>query len=544
MKKLLLAVCLLGAIAVHAQPFRSLQVLSNSVLRTNFSDFFTANSNALNAAVFSGGYGQFTNGLNPNQFDDGSLISGAPITNANLIGPVTLTDALSITNGGTGAAMTDPGQDAFFVWDFSEGEGRFATLDPTLTYDSGAIGVNAANLAGIPQSGVASLESDLAARALAATTITIEGTPNQITSSAGAQDLSSNRTVTLSFPNSVEFPGNVNVASNITAGSFSGDGSGLTNLPSAGSPTYNNTQFSGGGSSTNVKSGAQFTNTLFYSGATLTVDMQTRRMRDDTTQYSLLWQERELRDASGVKGLDWAGRKLFESDGTTIALNWSSGLVGNGIGMTNIQGASIASGGDVAYTGSGNNGNLATTVDTLQELNDAVDNLDGSTLSNLNASNLADGTVPLNRLSNINSNQLDPATFALATNLPAGSGGGGGSATLGTFNLLSQSGTNSGIMDFSGKGYGSAWYITLTNTLFVVTPTNIPTTNTFMFYLYVKQPSTGTCLVTFTNATFSWVDGYAPVVTTNGNAVDVYTFINDPFTNTILHGVLTPNVHK
>lgn len=39
-----------------------------------------------------------------------------------------------------------------------------------------------------------------------ATTITVNGTANQITSSAGAQDLSANRTWTLSFPNQVIFP--------------------------------------------------------------------------------------------------------------------------------------------------------------------------------------------------------------------------------------------------------------------------------------------------------------------------------------------------
>lgn len=42
--------------------------------------------------------------------------------------------------------------------------------------------------------------------ALTGTTLTINGTSNQITSSAGAQDLSSNRTWTLSFPNQVIFP--------------------------------------------------------------------------------------------------------------------------------------------------------------------------------------------------------------------------------------------------------------------------------------------------------------------------------------------------
>lgn len=50
------------------------------------------------------------------------------------------------------------------------------------------------------------IQTQLNARALAATTITINGTANQITSSAGAQDLSANRTWTLSLPADVIIP--------------------------------------------------------------------------------------------------------------------------------------------------------------------------------------------------------------------------------------------------------------------------------------------------------------------------------------------------
>ena len=52
------------------------------------------------------------------------------------------------------------------------------------------------------------LQSTLDAKALGATTLTVAGTANQITSSAGAQDLSANRTWTLSLPNLVVFPSN------------------------------------------------------------------------------------------------------------------------------------------------------------------------------------------------------------------------------------------------------------------------------------------------------------------------------------------------
>jgi len=56
-------------------------------------------------------------------------------------------------------------------------------------------------------------------------TITINGTANQITSSAGAQALNANRTWTLSLPNNLSINGVTN------AGQYYGDASGLTNIP-------------------------------------------------------------------------------------------------------------------------------------------------------------------------------------------------------------------------------------------------------------------------------------------------------------------------
>lgn len=77
--------------------------------------------------------------------------------------------------------------------------------------------VNVDASAAIAQSKVANLTSDLSARTLAATTITVAGTANQITSSAGAQDLSANRTWTLSIPNSFTLPGASPVFTQVTA---------------------------------------------------------------------------------------------------------------------------------------------------------------------------------------------------------------------------------------------------------------------------------------------------------------------------------------
>jgi hypothetical protein len=113
---------------------------------------------------------------------------------------------------------------------------------------------------------------------------------------------------------------------------------------------------------------------------------------------------------------------LSESNGVVDA----SSFIGSGSLLTNLQPSNIAS------------GNLPATVTntapvTLAQLPSAVltnnqpgVNLsgsftgNGSALTNLNANNLASGTVPLARLSGITSNQLDTATWQLATNLNGG----------------------------------------------------------------------------------------------------------------------------
>jgi len=75
-----------------------------------------------------------------------------------------------------------------------------------LTVTANRYTLGGATAIGLDTGYVIPLQSTLDAKALGATTITINGTANQITSSAGAQDLSANRTWTLSFPNQVVFP--------------------------------------------------------------------------------------------------------------------------------------------------------------------------------------------------------------------------------------------------------------------------------------------------------------------------------------------------
>lgn len=65
---------------------------------------------------------------------------------------------------------------------------------------------NGLNFTNIPESGVANLPADLGGKAATNTSVTINGTANQIISSAGAQTLDANRTWTLSFPNNLIAP--------------------------------------------------------------------------------------------------------------------------------------------------------------------------------------------------------------------------------------------------------------------------------------------------------------------------------------------------
>ena len=82
----------------------------------------------------------------------------------------------------------------------------------TIAYPTGLTGtanryVVGGNLTiGLDTGYVIPLQTTLDAKALGATTITVAGTANQITSSAGAQDLSANRTWTLSIPSRFIFP--------------------------------------------------------------------------------------------------------------------------------------------------------------------------------------------------------------------------------------------------------------------------------------------------------------------------------------------------
>lgn len=138
------------------------------------------------------------------------------------IGTLNLTNPLSVANGGTG--LTSTSQNFSFMGPTSgSGAPSFRAIVaadiPTLNQNtSGSAGsvVNALTInnggGGVASGGTynGSAATTISYNSIGAvptgTTITVAGTANQITSSAGAQDLSTNRTWTLSLPNLVLIP--------------------------------------------------------------------------------------------------------------------------------------------------------------------------------------------------------------------------------------------------------------------------------------------------------------------------------------------------
>ena len=131
----------------------------------------------------------------------------------------------------------------------------------------------------------------------------------------------------------------------------------------------------------------------------------------------------------------------------------------------------------------------------------------------------------------------DPTTRTLSATATSGD-------TTGTnLVVLTQSGTNlTSQMDFSLVQNGGAFKLVLTNSVYFSSPLNVVTTSFKKCFLITYQPSTGTCLVQFTNgvAGFAWPQGVSPVVDTNGGATAIIEFVTDLVTNGLVHGSITP----
>lgn len=126
--------------------------------------------------------------------------------------------------------------------------------------------------------------------------------------------------------------------------------------------------------------------------------------------------------------------------------------------------------------------------------------------------------------------------LTLVGNTLTASGSGGGASVWVPNTALAYSGSN---VTIDGSG-GTNFFLNLTGTTFFATPANIPaskTTNT-SFSVFFQQPSTGTCLVTWTNGSFKWPGGSLGAFQpdTNANAVSWVSFTMSPFTNGIFMG--------
>ncbi len=115
-----------------------------------------------------------------------------------------------------------------------------------------------------------------------------------------------------------------------------------------------------------------------------------------------------------------------------------------------------------------------------------------------------------------------------------------GAPTTGTnIVTLTQTGTNAAQMDLSLVQNDGVFKLVATNNVYFGTPANVANTVFRKAWLMVQQPSTGTCLITFTNGQFAFPPGAALVNDTNNGSVTLYEFVSDVFTNGILHGRMT-----
>lgn len=68
------------------------------------------------------------------------------------------------------------------------------------------------------------------------------------------------------------------------------------------------------------------TRRLFDSGGSRAVDYSNRLLIDSAVITSLDFQNRQLSDSSSLTSLDWTARQLLETDGSTVALDYSTGI--------------------------------------------------------------------------------------------------------------------------------------------------------------------------------------------------------------------------
>ncbi len=131
------------------------------------------------------------------------------------------------------------------------------------------------------------------------------------------------------------------------------------------------------------------------------------------------------------------------------------------------------------------------------------------------------------------SNTLSTVTLGSGLTLSAGTLTSAGDSSGTNIVTLAQTGTNVTAMDFSLVQNGGLFKLSLTNNAFIPTPSNVGTTTFKHCWLAVQQPSTGTCFVTWTNASFGAPEGQSLINDTNNGSVVYYEMVTDPFTNMV-----------
>jgi len=106
---------------------------------------------------------------------------------------------------------------------------------------------------------------------------------------------------------------------------------------------------------------------------------------------------------------------------------------------------------------------------------------------------------------------------------------------------LTQTTTNVSAMDFSLVQRGGVFKLVMTGNAYIGAPTGVANTSVSQCWLMVQQPSTGTCVLTFTNL-YCFSEGVMPIIDTNNSAVSVFQLVSDVFTNGLVHAsVSTPS---
>ena len=313
----------------------------------------------------------------------------------------------------------------------------------TITANRSAVG-GAAAIA-LDTGYVIPLQSTLDAKALGATTMTIAGTANQITSSAGAQDLSANRTWTLSLPNHVIFPGSINTQ-NASSTNATTTSLGVTNLTAASCDVKSNTDGSlycgtdatGGGGGSNSKWATSSPVVGIFPNAATYVGIGTTTPRFNLQLASSTSQQLVLTDATNN---GWAFRNsgglfyLATSSPTTFATSSASALTIDANGDFTLHGLTLATPLTVANGGTG--------VATLT---------DGGVLVGSGTGAVTALSVGTNGQLLIGSSSADPvfATLNCAGNLTCATGAGTLQIDVDDSYLLNTGDIGTGVYDFGG----------------------------------------------------------------------------------------------